>query len=481
MNPAARVAEFIRREELLQPGQRVVVGVSGGPDSLCLLGCLRQLGYRPVIAHLDHGWRPESWQEAEFVLALARSLGVPAVVERIRAARPLGRSSREELARRARYEFLARVAAEHKVEAVAVGHTADDQAETVVMHWLRGAGPEGLRGMLPATDLAVWAKGAPARSLRLVRPLLELRREDTEAYCREAGWEPRRDESNLDLAFLRNRIRHQLLPSLETQHKGFRSRLSRTAQLMREVSDLVDALAIQREAEIVRPAGEGVLRLSRVALRQEPAAVQRAILRRAIRRLRPDLRDIGFEAVSMLMESPAGEIRRLSTVGGIQALPLGEDLLLVAPGADLEFPEFPQVAGGQPRELLIPGRVELANGWAISARRSRRARSRRIRARSAEDEWRVELDAERVAGPLRVGPPGPGDRIRPLGMSGRIKVADLLAQEHVPAPARAGWPLVVSEAEIVWVVGIRMAEGPKLTRSSRRVIVLEVRKPKRSG
>lgn len=412
---------------------------------------------------------------------MARSLGVPAVVERIRAARPLGRSSREELARRARYEFLARVAAEHKVEAVAVGHTADDQAETVVMHWLRGAGPEGLRGMLPATDLAVWAKGAPARSLRLVRPLLELRREDTEAYCREAGWEPRRDESNLDLAFLRNRIRHQLLPSLETQHKGFRSRLSRTAQLMREVSDLVDALAIQREAEIVRPAGEGVLRLSRVALRQEPAAVQRAILRRAIRRLRPDLRDIGFEAVSMLMESPAGEIRRLSTVGGIQALPLGEDLLLVAPGADLEFPEFPQVAGGQPRELLIPGRVELANGWAISARRSRRARSRRIRARSAEDEWRVELDAERVAGPLRVGPPGPGDRIRPLGMSGRIKVADLLAQEHVPAPARAGWPLVVSEAEIVWVVGIRMAEGPKLTRSSRRVIVLEVRKPKRSG
>lgn len=481
MNPAARVAEFIRREELLQPGQRVVVGVSGGPDSLCLLGCLRQLGYRPVIAHLDHGWRPESWQEAEFVLALARSLGLPAVVERIRAARPLGRSSREELARRARYEFLARVAAEHKVEAVAVGHTADDQAETVVMHWLRGAGPEGLRGMLPATDLAVWAKGAPARSLRLVRPLLELRREDTEAYCREAGWEPRRDESNLDLAFLRNRIRHQLLPSLETQHKGFRSRLSRTAQLMREVSDLVDALAIQREAEIVRPAGEGVLRLSRVALRQEPAAVQRAILRRAIRRLRPDLRDIGFEAVSMLMESPAGEIRRLSTVGGIQALPLGEDLLLVAPGADLEFPEFPQVAGGQPRKLLIPGRVELANGWAISARRSRRARSRRIRARSAEDEWRVELDAERVAGPLRVGPPGPGDRIRPLGMSGRIKVADLLAQEHVPAPARAGWPLVVSEAEIVWVVGIRMAEGPKLTRSSRRVIVLEVRKPKRSG
>ncbi|MGH2606709.1 MAG: tRNA lysidine(34) synthetase TilS [Anaerolineales bacterium] len=481
MNPAARVAEFIRREELLQPGQRVVVGVSGGPDSLCLLGCLRQLGYLPVIAHLDHGWRRGSWHEAEFVLALARSLGVPAVVERLHAAGPLGRSSREELARRARYEFLARVAAEHKVETVAVGHTADDQAETVVMHWLRGAGPEGLRGMLPATDLAVSAKGTPARRLRLVRPLLDLRREDTEAYCREAGWEPQRDESNLDLSFLRNRIRHQVLPSLEAQHKGFRRRLGRTAQLMREVSDLVDALAIQREQEIVRPAGEGVLRLSRVALRQEPAAVQRAILRRAIRRLRPDLRDIGFEAVSMLMESPAGDIRRRSIVGGIQAHPLGEDLLLAAPGAELEFPEFPQVAGVRPRELPIPGRIELAKGWAISARRSRRAAGRSVRARSAEDQGRVEMDAERVAGPLQVRLPRPGDRIRPLGMSGRIKVADLLAQESVPGPARARWPLVVSEAEIVWVVGIRMAEGAKLSRSSRRVIVLQVHKPRSGG
>ncbi|HEX9680223.1 MAG TPA: tRNA lysidine(34) synthetase TilS [Anaerolineales bacterium] len=481
MNPAARVAEFIRREKLLQPGQRVVVGVSGGPDSLCLLGCLRQLGYRPLIAHLDHGWRPGSWQEAEFVLGLARSLGLPAVVERIQAAGPLGRSSREERARRARYEFLARVAAEHKVEAVAVGHTADDQAETVVMHWLRGAGPEGLRGMLPATDLSVWAKGAPARSLRLVRPLLELRREETEAYCRAAGWEPRRDESNMDLSFLRNRIRHQVLPSLEAQHKGLRNRLSRTAQLMREVSDLVDALAIQREAEIVHPAGEGVLRLSRVALRQEPAAIQRAILRRAIRRLRPDVRDIGFEAVDMLLGLLVGEGDRRSIVGGIQVHPFGEDLLLVAPGAEPEFLEFPQVAGAQPRELLIPGRVELANGWAISARRSRRVGSRRVRPRSAEDELRVDLDAGRVAGSLRLRPPRPGDRIRPLGMEGRIKVSDLLSQNHVPAPARARWPLVVSEAEIVWVVGVRMADGTKLTGSSRRVIVLEVRKPGAGG
>jgi len=410
---------------------------------------------------------------------LARSLGLPAVVERIQAAGPPGRSSREERARRARYEFLARVAAEHKIEAVAVGHTADDQAETVVMHWLRGAGPEGLRGMLPATDLAVWAKGAPPRSLRLVRPLLELRREDTEAYCREAGWKPRRDESNLDLSFLRNRIRHQVLPSLEAQHKGFRNRLSRTAQLMREVSDLVDALAIQREAEIVHPAGEGVLRLSRVALRQQPAAVQRAILRRAIRRLRPDLRDIGFEAVDMLLGSVLGEGQRRSIVGDIQLHPLREDLLLVAPGGEIEFPEFPQVAALQPRELRIPGRVKLSGGWAISARLSRREGSRRVRPRAAEDELRVELDAERVAGPLRVRPPRPGDRIRPLGMEGRIKVSDLLSQNHVPPPARARWPLVVSETEIVWVVGVRMAEGAKLTGSSRRVIVLEVRKPEK--
>lgn len=481
VDPAARVAEFIRRERLLAPGERVVVGVSGGPDSLCLLGCLRQLGYRPVVAHLDHGWRPGSWQEAEFVLGLARRLGLPAVVERIQGVGSPGRSSREELARRARYEFLARVALEHRIETVAVGHTADDQVETVVMHWLRGAGPEGMRGMLPATDLAVWAKEAPRRKLRLVRPLLDLHREHTEAYCQEVGWEPRRDETNLDLAFLRNRIRLELLPSLEAQHRGFRQRLGRTAQLMREVSDLVETLARQREAEIVRPAGDGVLRVARAALREQPVALQRAILRRAIRRLRPDLRDIGFEAVSRLMESAQGEIRRLSIAGGIQSYPVGEDLLLIAPGAEPEFPEFPQLADGRAHDLRVPGRVELAGARRISARRSPRAASRPKRARSAEGEWRVELDAEQVVGPLRVRPPRPGDRIRPLGMTGRIKVADLLAQEHVPQPARARWPLVVSDAEVIWVVGLRMAEGAKLTRTSRRVLTLEVRKGKSSG
>lgn len=473
----ARLAEFIQREKILRPRQRVVVGVSGGPDSLCLLGCLRQLGYRPVVAHLDHGWRPESWPEAEFVLSLARDLGLPAIVERMEGAGSGGGSAREERARRARYEFLARVALEQKIETVAVGHTADDQAETVVMHWLRGAGPEGLRGMLPVTDLAVWAPHAPRRGLRLVRPLLCLRRDDTEAYCRAAGWVPRRDETNQDPSFLRNRIRRQILPSLESQHQGFRQRLGRSAQLMREVSELVEALAGQGEAEIVRPSGRGVLRLSRSALRRQPVAVQRAVLRRAIRRLRPGLREVGFDAVDRLLRSDREAARRGSVVGGIQVHPFGEDWLLIAPGGAPEFAEFPQVAGGRERALPVPGRTQLARGWSLSARVSRQAGARRARNGSRGSAEIVELDAGRVAGSLRVRPPKPGDRIRPLGMAGRVKVSDLLAGQRVPPLARACWPLVVSGAEIVWVAGIRMADGPKLTRSTKRRIVLQLKKP----
>ena len=154
MDMLDRVAGFIQRRRLLQPGQRVVAAVSGGADSLCLLDCLLRAGYQVILAHFDHGLRPDSAADAAFCADLARRLELPAVVARedLRALLGPG-ASLEQVARMRRYLFLARVAREQRARAVATGHTADDQVETVVMHWLRGAGPAGLRGMRPAAPL----------------------------------------------------------------------------------------------------------------------------------------------------------------------------------------------------------------------------------------------------------------------------------------------------------------------------------------
>ncbi len=207
------ITRATQRHALWTPGARLVVAVSGGADSLCLLGALlalRERGHRLapgelIVAHLDHGLRgEESREDARYVQRLAADLGVPCVIEEANAAYSTElRIGLEDWARRTRYVFLRRVAAEHQAERIVTGHTRDDQAETILLHWLRGSGLAGLRGMAPLRgDIA--------------RPLLDVTHEQTVAYCAAQGWQPREDSSNADTRFLRNRIRHELLPLLET-------------------------------------------------------------------------------------------------------------------------------------------------------------------------------------------------------------------------------------------------------------------------
>ena len=196
----------------LDPNRPVLAGVSGGPDSLCLLDILHTAGYRVIVAHFNHQLRPEADQEADSVSARARSLGLPfaSACADVRAYAGAHRLSLEEAARMLRYQFLFASARKYEAQAVAVGHTADDQVETVLMHFLRGAGLAGLKGMEYRTLLPVFDQQIP-----LVRPLLSLWRADTEAYCREHALQPHYDVSNTDQAFFRNRLRHALLPELE--------------------------------------------------------------------------------------------------------------------------------------------------------------------------------------------------------------------------------------------------------------------------
>ena len=357
-----QVRRTIRRYDLLRDGMALVVGVSGGPDSLCLLHLLSRLapemGLRLHVAHLNHGLRgAEADADADFVAEFAAGLGVPCTVGRAEVAE-LAREaglSLEEAARQARYRFLADVAADAGADTIAVGHNADDQAETVLMHFLRGSGVAGLRGMLPKTQLGEFrlsgeagerrsggagelgSGGADAPSIShsplpplslspfLIRPLLATPRAAIEAYCAEHGLQPRFDRSNEDTTIYRNRLRHELLPILEGYNPRIREVLAHTAEVLAGDHEVLRAAVDEawdrvrtREREI---GGAGEWESGRMspalplshspvarrdphdvcfdlpAWRALPLGLQRATIREAIHRLRASLRNINWEHV----------------------------------------------------------------------------------------------------------------------------------------------------------------------------------------
>ena len=224
------VRRYAERYALWSDGESVVVGVSGGPDSLCLLHLLRRLAPESHltlhVAHLNHGLRgAEAEADAQAVAELAAGWGLPYTIGRadVPSLAAETRASIEEAARQARYDFLQGVARAAGAGTIAVGHNADDQAETVLMHFLRGSGLAGLRGMLPRTALG---QGF------LISPLLETPRDRVEAYCAAHGLQPRRDLSNADTTIYRNRLRHELLPLLEGYNPAIRQVLGHTAGVL---------------------------------------------------------------------------------------------------------------------------------------------------------------------------------------------------------------------------------------------------------
>ena len=239
MDASARVADFISRTGMLKAKQPVIVGVSGGADSLCLLDCLHRLRYSLVLAHFDHQLRADSGEDADFCREMAERYGIQAAIEAgdVRAFADQGRSL-EEAARLLRYRFLARTANKHGATVIATGHTADDQVETILMHFLRGSGPSGLSGMLPSTALDDWVDIPEGEGVDLIRPLLELTRAQTSGHCREQGLAPIEDSTNQDPSFFRNRLRHELLPELETYNPGVRNVLLRTGHVMSAIAQL---------------------------------------------------------------------------------------------------------------------------------------------------------------------------------------------------------------------------------------------------
>src|SRR5512138_389323 len=220
----------------------IVAGISGGPDSLCLMNILRKAGYRIIVAHYNHKLRPDSDTDANIVEQTAARLNLVSVIESgdVRAYADQERLSLEEAARILRYRFLMQQAHRFNAQAVAVGHTADDQVETVLMHFIRGAGLAGLKGMSFRTVIPTFDPELP-----IVRPLLDTWREETVVYCAANGFRPRYDPSNASLDFFRNRLRHLLIPTLESYNPRFREVIWRTSRSLAGDYELLAGLLDQ--------------------------------------------------------------------------------------------------------------------------------------------------------------------------------------------------------------------------------------------
>lgn len=485
------VRDAIVGEARLERGDGLVVGFSGGPDSLALLHALvslsAELGLRLLAAHLNHGLRgEESDADAEFASAICEQWQVPLTVAH-RDVAALGREmglAIEEAARQVRYGFLAGVAEKLGAAAVAVGHNADDQVETVLMHFLRGAGTGGLRGMLPVqrlADLHLDWEGSLAPSLMLIRPLLRLPRARIEAYCRDHDLAPRFDRSNLDRTYFRNRLRHELIPCLESYNLSVRAVVRRMAEVLAADHDYLLGEVEQTWKEVVLGEERRRIVFALQGFRRLHLSLQRGIIRRAIAALRPPLRNIDLihveQAVAVLHEA-RGAGAKVTLPDGL-LLTVGYERFAIADQAEAsafegDYPQLP--AGVAELAVPVPGDVELPGGWRLDLAIKPRT------ALPAEDlagahPWRAYLDAGTCVGPLVLRPRCEGERLQPLGLGGRgKKLGELMINEKIPAAYRERYPLLACAGRPLWLPGFRLDHRARVTEATTSVLVASLSK-----
>ena len=472
---------FILYEQLIPNRARIVVGVSGGPDSLALLHALGSLasehGWQLHAAYLNHGLRPEAEMEAHFVAEIAAAQGHGCTIERadVRAIAAQPGVSLEEAARQARYAFLGRVALRQGAEIVAVGHHADDQVETVFMHLLRGSGLAGLRGMMPDTPLAGLRLGAlPAEdrsdfgNIRLIRPLLSFSRTQILAYCQKNGLQPFWDASNTDETFFRNRLRHDIIPQLKTINPNLTTVVGRMTKVLRGDCEVLDAHRRQLWQTLAR-SEPGRVRLDLALFRTLSSGDQRAMLRRAIAVLRPEHRNVSLDHTERILEALAADPQRAS--GGPLTLTSGLTAWLSYHWLDIQEADFiakdvPQIF--HPTPLSLPGEVMLGPSWRLKARKVGWAHGETPPWHEQQAHHVIWLPSD-TSLPLLVRPRHPGDRMRPFGLNAIKTIKDLMNEHKIPRSIRKHWPLVLDGNDrIVWLVGYRASECTHLAPDTTR-------------
>ena len=482
------ITAYIEQHQLLPASGTIIVSVSGGADSLCLLHLLHRLCGGPAkrypsvqlhVAHLNHKLRGEAGAaDAASVARLAAEWGLPATIGEIDvpALARQEKRSLEDAARVARYRFLREVAAERRI---AVAHHADDQVETLVLHWLRGGGLAGMLGMQP-------------RQQDIIRPLLAISRGEILTYCQQYNLHPLQDASNIDPRFLRNRIRHELLPLLESMNPGIRSTLLRNAEVVRTDAEWIETQVNSVWPAVVVSTSETRIALNASTLRALPLSIRRHLIRRVTAQLcngQSPLELRHYMVLEQLLQqhqTPMSIPTQLDLPGQLH-ITCSRGVLVFERLAGHEQVTTIFSAAANIQLLPVPGRVEIANTpWVAVAEPVTGARLQEVRQALLCEDWPqvwrllpttrhiVYIDAMNIDTYLQVRTRHPGDRIQPLGMAHEKKVQDVLVDAHIAREDRSSIPLFFSRLHCVWLAGICLDERVKLTSKTQQIIQLSI-------
>lgn len=452
-----RVKETIERYAMLEQGERVLVAVSGGVDSVVLLDILCRLAAEYTldltIAHLDHGLRGEEAREdARFVAHLARKEKLALIEKKLDVAE-FSKEKRigiEEGARLLRRDFLHAAADEVGAAKIALGHTQNDRGETMLFNLIRGAGPTGLVGIRPV-------------NLSVIRPLIEVSREEILSYARSCDLPWREDRTNQDLSFSRNRIRHRILPLLREMNPRVLAALQRTADLLATEELALDDLLAPLWVKVLIVQAEDRIVIQRGRLSQLYKGVQALLLRRGIARLRGDLQGIEKVHIDALLGLVASHrAHGKLDLPGFVARFQGDELTLEE--GEMENPLSFEVP-------IALGRTEISS-LGISLDLSIEDRIGSGESQIAEDREVEVADADRVQFPLHVRGRRPGDRFAPLGLGGEKKLKNFYIDERVPFYDRDRVPLLCDRQKIIWVVGLRLSDAVRVTSETKKVLIM---------
>ncbi len=453
-----KVKSTIAHHGMLSRGDTILVAVSGGADSVVLLELLSrlasELSLTLFIAHLDHGLREEdAKKDAQFVASLGEKMGLSVICERI-DVRKISEEKRlglEEAGRLMRRRFLEATAKKIAANRIALGHTLDDRAETLLFNLIRGAGPTGLGGIRPVSP-------------PYIRPLIETKCEEILTFACTEGLAWCEDRTNRDTTFPRNRIRHQILPLLQQLNPRLLEALQRTADLLLEEGKALDTLLERPWKDVVAREETGSVALGRDQLQRLPGELRGLLLRRGIANARGNLQGIEKVHVDVLRDlvtkvNGHGEAH----LPGLTARMQGNELLLCAHREPTMAPyELPIELGWTELPHLgvaLDLSIEQWNGTQEPPKKG----------------GLVEIaDADRVHFPLQVRSRRQGDRFRPLGMSDEKRLKDFLIDERVPFYDRDSLPLLCDQEQIVWVVGVRLSDVVRLTRKTKRALVMRL-------
>ena len=447
----------VTRHDLIGPGDRVLVAFSGGQDSAALLDLLLRLRDEiPIeisLAHFNHKLRPSADADEAHARDVARKYKLAIVTDSRNVRLFAGRRklNLEEAARGLRYEFLKKAVRRTGATKIATGHTLTDQAETVLMRLLRGTGPLGLGGIAPKPDAL------------LIRPLLNLERREITAYLERRKVPFRSDETNLDRRYLRNRIRLDVLPSLEAVEPAVVRHLGRLAMIMQDEERLLERVTATAWHELLRLEG-GRPALDAGGLATLPPALSRRVVRKFLADLRGDLRGISYEDVDSILGLKNGKERTVRKG------------LVLRREAGLLFRKRSRPEG-KTLEVRWDGNTALMlreTGLEFQASTIKHEAAEKL---SFDDRRRAFLDKNRLEFPLIVRSRRPGDCYRPLGAPGSKKLKELFRAKGVPVAERDILPVFVSAGRIIWVPGLPVSEEHKVTESTKNVFVIEMRNP----